>query len=315
MEYNKALIVCYDAGGAEVVSSWVRRHPEYEYYFCLDGPAIEIFQRKISSAENQLVSNLNMLIQKTDWILTGTSWASNLEKKSIKFGKEQNKKVISFLDHWSNYPQRFEYNGRICLPDEIWCGDKNALLIAQNFFLQEKLRLVPNPYFQDIKDELKTIKLPQRQAIKKRILYVCEPVAEHSKKKYGHSLHWGYTEYDAMHFFFKKLRDIISMEKMECVRVRKHPSESKNKYDNILLEYPAIPFQKSERNSLIEDCVWADWVVGCESVALVVGLLAGKKVYSCIPSEGKECRLPHSEIIDLRSSRGRMRKFKSRIKL
>ena len=301
MEHNNVLIVSHDAGGAEVVSSWARRHPEYKYYFCLDGPAIGIFQRKIGSVENQVVSDLNMLIQKTDWILTGTSWASDLEKRASKLGKEQNKKVVSFLDHWVNYPQRFEYNGQICLPDEIWVGDEDALMIAQTFFLPEKLRLVTNPYFQDIKEELKTIKLPKRQTIKKRILYVCEPIEEHSIKKYGHPLHWGYTEYDAMRFFYEKLARIVSIENIEYVRVRKHPSESRNKYDPILQEYPAIPFQKSDGNSLIEDCLWTDWVVGCESMALVVGLLAGKSVYSCIPAKGKECSLPHSEIIDLRS--------------
>lgn len=301
------LIVSHDAGGAEIISSWLRRNPEYQYKFCLDGPAVEIFRRKISSIENQPVSNFNMLIQKADWILTGTSWASDIEKEAIKQGKEQKKKVVSFLDHWTNYPQRFEYNGRICLPDEIWVGDEDALKIAQNFFPQEKLRLVLNPYFQDIKDELKTIRSLPKQTKKTRILYVCEPVEEHSIREYGHPLHWGYTEYDAMRFFFEKLPDIIPMEKVECVRVRKHPSELKNKYDNILQEYPAIPFQKSEGNSLIEDCVWTDWVVGCNSMALVVGLLAGKRVYSCIPSGGKPCSLPQKQIINLKSLKSTFR--------
>ena len=309
MEYNKALIISHDAGSAEVISSWVRRHPEYKYYFCLDGPAIEIFQRKISSIENQHVINLNMLIQKTDWILTGTSWASDLEKEAIKLGKEQNKKVVSFLDHWANYPQRFEYNGQAYLPDEIWVGDEDALKIAQSYFPQEKLRLVPNPYFLDIKEELKSIVLSTKANHKTRILYVCEPILEPSIRGYGHPLHWGYTEYDAMRFFYEKLPKIISIEKIEYVRVRKHPSESRNKYDNILQEYPAISFQKSDVNSLIEDCIWSDWVVGCESMALVVGLLAGKKVYSCIPLAGNECSLPHREIIELRSSQARMKKI------
>ena len=293
---SEILVVSHDAGGAEVVSSWARRHPEYQFEFCLDGPAIEIFQKKIVTLENQPAAYLAQFIQKSDWVLTGTSWASDLEKEAIKLGKEQNKKVVSFLDHWVNYPQRFEYNGQTCLPDEIWVGDEDALRIAQNYFSQDKVRLVPNPYFQDIRDELKTIKAPPQQTTKTRILYVCEPIEEHSIREYGHPLHWGYTEYDAMRFFFEKLPNIISMEKVECVRIRKHPSESKNKYDNILQEYPVIPFQKSEGHTLIEDCVWSDWVVGCESMAIVVGLLAGKKVYSCISPGGKTCSLPHKHI-------------------
>jgi len=290
------LIVSHDAGGAEVVSSWVRRHPERQHYFWLAGPAVKIFQKKIGQMENQHDIHLSKLIKKADWILTGTSWASDLEKEAIKSGKMQKKKVVSFLDHWVNYPQRFEYNGLTCLPDEIWVGDEDALKIAKNYFPQEKLRLVPNPYFQDIKDELKTIKAPPKQSRKTRIAYVCEPIGEHSIKQYRHPLHWGYTEYDAMRFFLTRLPEIIPIKEVEFVRIRKHPSELQDKYDNILQEYPAIPFQKSEGNSLVEDCVWADCVVGCESMALVVGLLAEKKVYSCIPPGGKPCCLPHGEI-------------------
>ena len=293
------LIVSHDAGGAEVVSSWVRHHPEFKYCFCLDGPAVGIFQRKNSNIENQPVSNLDVFIQGAEWILTGTSWASNLEKEAIKVGTYQKRKVVSFLDHWVNYQRRFEYNGQTCLPDEIWVGDKDALEIAQDYFSQEKLRLVPNPYFKDVKDELKSIKFSPKQTTKIRILYVCEPIEEHSIREYGHPLHWNYTEYDAMRFFFGMLPEIIRVENMECVRVRKHPSESKDKYDKILDENLGIPIQKSEGNTLIQDCVWADWIVGCNSMALVVGLLAGKRVYSCIPPGGKACSLPQKKIIRL----------------
>lgn len=290
------LIVSHDAGGAEVVSSWVRRHSEYQFEFCLGGPAVEIFQKKIVKLENQPYAYLAQFIQKSDWVLTGTSWASDLEKKAIRTAKQLGVSTVSFLDHWTNYPQRFEYNRQTCLPDEIWVGDEDALNIAQNYFSKEKLRLVPNPYFQDIKDELKIRKTPPRKTRKTRILYVCEPIEEHSIRKYGYPLHWGYTEYDAMRFFLTRLPEIIPLKEVKFVRVQKHPSELQDKYDNILKEYQTIPFLKSEGHTLIENCVWADWVVGCESMALVVGLLAEKKVYSCIPPGGKPCCLPHGEI-------------------
>jgi hypothetical protein len=297
MHNHKILIVSHDAGGAEILSSWVRHHAEYKYYFILDGPATEIFQRKMSILKNSPKSLLNTFIQKTDWVLTGTSWASDLEKIAILLAQKQKRKVVSFLDHWKDYPQRFEYEGQSCFPDEIWVGDEDALKIARNFFSQEKLRLVPNPYFQDIKDELKNTKAASEQTAKKRILYVCEPIEDQSIREYGHPLHWGYTEYDAMRLFLEKLHNIIPLGKVERVGIRRHPAEPKNKYDNILHEYPAIPIQKREGNLLIEDCVWADWVVGCESMALVVGLIAEKTVFSCIPPEGRICSLPQKEII------------------
>ena len=48
--------------------------------------------------------------------------------------------------------------------------------------------------------------------------------------------------------------------------------------------------------SLMHETVEADVVIGCESMAMVVGLLAGKRVISCIPPGGKPCQLHHSEI-------------------
>ena len=41
-------------------------------------------------------------------------------------------------------------------------------------------------------------------------------------------------------------------------------------------------------------------VVGCESMAMVVALMAGKSVYSSIPSGGRNCTLPHEGIIKMK---------------
>ena len=42
----KPLIVCHDAGAAEVISSYVRRY-KVRARFVLEGPAINIFERKL----------------------------------------------------------------------------------------------------------------------------------------------------------------------------------------------------------------------------------------------------------------------------
>ena len=43
-------IVASDAGGAEILSSWVLRN-NYDYIFVLKGPAKSIFSRKIPNIE------------------------------------------------------------------------------------------------------------------------------------------------------------------------------------------------------------------------------------------------------------------------
>ena len=52
---------------------------------------------------------------------------------------------------------------------------------------------------------------------------------------------------------------------------------------------------------LIIEIINSDIVVGCESMALVVGLLANKQVISSIPPEGRICQLPQKEIQHLRN--------------
>ena len=89
-----------------------------------------------------------------DWVLCGTSWQSNLEKHAIAQAKVSGKKVIAFLDHWVNYPARFQLEGVTVHPDEIWVGDVDAERIAQELFPRAKVVLRSNPYFKDLLTEL-----------------------------------------------------------------------------------------------------------------------------------------------------------------
>ena len=52
-------------------------------------------------------------------------------------------------------------------------------------------------------------------------------------------------------------------------------------------------------NTLLEDILGSDTIIGCESMALVVAIMASKRVISIIPPEGRKCVLPHKEIIHL----------------
>jgi len=41
-------------------------------------------------------------------------------------------------------------------------------------------------------------------------------------------------------------------------------------------------------------------VAGCESMALVVALVAKRKVFTCLPGN-RGCRLPHEEIVRIQN--------------
>jgi hypothetical protein len=285
---DKVAVVSHDAGAAEILSSWVNR-TNNKVYIAASGPAEKIFKNK---CPNEQYFTLEKAIVNSNWILCGTSWQSNFERLAIIAGRAQGKRTIVFLDHWVNYKERFVEDGITVIPDEIWVGDQHAERIARSQFKNIQITLKTNPYTEDMLAEIANAqsKKPRLQA--KKILYVCEPIAAHALKQYGDEHYLGYTEHEALYYF---LENINLIEKtVESIVIRPHPSEEKKKYSWILeLETQKIKFSSE---NLIKETLEADIVVGCESMAMVVALLAKKRVISSIPPGGRSCQLPHQEI-------------------
>jgi len=132
----------------------------------------------------------------------------------------------------------------------------------------------------------------------KEILYVCEPLKEHALKKYGDERYWGYTEDDAIRYFLSHSK-LLGFGQHR-IRLRMHPSESPGKYGWVTgMHTEGISI--SDNHDLLADIMRSDAVVGCTSMAMVVGILAGKRVVSVVPPDGKSCSLPYREIEHLQS--------------
>ena len=282
-------VVSHDAGGAEILSSWLRQRQE-PYCLVLDGPAVAIFQRKLGKCQTLPLADA---IELCDWMLCGTSSQSKLEKQAIAQAKAVGKKVIAFLDHWVSYIVRFQLDGVTVLPDEIWVADIYAEKIALKTFPGVKVVLTPNPYFIDLQIELKALQESSNDSRKCSVLYVCEPIREHALLTYGNERFWGYTEEDALKFLLKNI-DTLGVTVTE-IKIRPHPSESKNKYD-WAMQNNSLVTETSSTKSLMEQIVEADIVAGCESMAMAVALLAKRRVLSSIPPGGKVCELPQTAI-------------------
>ena len=169
---KKILIVSNDAGGAEIISHYIKNFKLKCRYF-LKGPAIKIFQKKIP----YLKSIKNIKIKDYDLVITGTSLNNNLEYNIIKLSKENKIKVISFLDHWVNYISRFKRRNKICLPDEIIVGDKDAKIIALKVFKKTKITFCKNYYLESFRENKNLRKKSQN------ILYVSSNIDSIKKKK------------------------------------------------------------------------------------------------------------------------------------
>ena len=288
-------IVSHDAGGAEILSSYVRRERP-ACNLVLGGPAQKIFERKLGPVESM---PLEEAVERSESLLCGTSWQSDIEWQAIDLARRLGKKAAAFLDHWVNYWERFVRNGETHLPDEIWVGDPLASAMATDLFPQLRIVLVDNPYFQDLREEVRGhVRTDGTARGSLRVLYVCEPLREHALREFGNERHWGYTEEDALRYFLANLQ-VLGMP-VEQIVLRPHPSESPEKYDWSVREF-RLPIVRGGDRSLIEEVAAADVVVGCESMAMVVGLLGGRRVISCIPQGGRPCSLPQSEILSLQA--------------
>jgi len=282
-------IVSHDAGGAEILSSWLNRS------HCLAsvvvaGPAEAIFRRKCPQAE---FLPLDEAMAKSAWLLCGTGWQSSFERKAIARGRELGKKTVAFLDHWVNYRERFDESGSSVLPDEIWVGDQDAERIARALFTETPVLLQQNPYLQDLLVEIEQLQVEKAISASKKVLYVCENVVDHARLQYGDERYWGYTDYDALLFFLKHISALG--EAIEAVTIRPHPSEQAEKY-HWVTKLNSLPIKIGGKQTLLKEILEADIVVGIQSMAMVVGLLARKRVISSIPPGGHPCQLPQKNI-------------------
>lgn len=291
---KKVLLAAYDAGGAEILSSWLK-YKKLSALVVVDGPAKKIFKEKLHNCKFMGRGQLNQALIKSDWVLCGSGWSSDFEKNVILASKKLGKKTVVFLDHWVNYLERFLINeNEYILPDEIWVGDIHAKKIASLIFKSIPIVLKENPYFKDIillqKKEIK-----KKKKFKKKILYVSEPKSAHDKLL-GIENKNNYNEHDAIKYFLSNL-DFID-KSINQIIFRKHPSEKKNKYKWIK-SFKKVKVIFSESKSLISDIKVSDIVVGCETMAMVTALLMKKRVISSVPPLGLHDRsisLPYKNI-------------------
>jgi hypothetical protein len=229
-------------------------------------------------------------------VITGTSWASDLEMGLRDAARVQGIRTAAYLEHWANYRERFGYPGPWLerLPDEVWCPDRESLALCRNLgFPASRLALKGNPYLDEMVRGIRDLGLREEEGT---VLYVCEPIRAHMEKAHGNPLHLGYDEFDAIQHFFAASARWDSPPRR--VLVRKHPSEPEGRYDAFLEPFrTGMDIEATRGTTLLEDIARAATVVGCESMAMVVALAAGKRVRTSIPPQGQPGRLPFRDIL------------------
>jgi hypothetical protein len=271
-------VVSHDAGGAEILASYVAQNA-LDCRLVLAGPALEVFQRRLGAIQ---VHPLVEAIAASDWCLLGSGWQSELEWQALGEAKRLGKRAVTFLDHWVNYPERFERAGERRLPDEIWVGDEDALTLARGHFPDTPVTLVPNPYFDDVQREIARAEAqrPPRGGPGAAVLFVLENLSGHARKRFDDERHFGYTEFDALEYFFSRLGDLGLP--IAQITLRPHPTDPRDKYSAVVARHAPLA-RISSGKSLLEEIAEADVVVGCETMAMLPAVLAGKRVLCSVP--------------------------------
>ena len=301
---SKALVVCNDAGAATLLAYWCKQE-KGEFVYAIYGPAQKIFiQNGFRFTDEPIEVLLNT--HEYNRILTGTGWMTDTEKKAIRYALKKNIYCISAIDHWVNYKERFILNGKYYYPNEIWVSDKYALNIAKEIF-DKSIKVVQkdSPLQRRVKSIIKSkIRKEENKYLKQdiRILLAMEPIRKHWMNQQTN-----YTpEIESLVWFqdnLEKILDILGIKSQISIFLRPHPSEDRNKYKEFIEQWESFsrPILKiSEIEDIFNDINESNVVLGCETQALVIGLMMKKQVGSILPPWAPNCSLPHSGIIHLR---------------
>jgi hypothetical protein len=270
-------VVAHDAGGAEILSSYVKEKALNGLYV-IAGPAIKIFTQKVGPV---MPMSLQSALRKCDWVLTGTG-SSDFEWQAIRQAREAGKKTVAYLDHWVNYEGRFTKHGILAYPDEIWVGDSDAYKLAKLAFVDINIKLVKNPHFKQFTEAVKRLDRLATKDNKRQALFVSENIDRRE-----------FHQNDAIRFFMENL-DCLSDE-IDHVLIRPHPTENVEKYFWVRSEFGGL-VSFSAGATLIEEIAASDIVLGCNTMAMVLALLSNRRVISCIPVKSVPMILPFEKI-------------------
>lgn len=284
-------VVSHDAGSSELLCALIHHFQSlasWHVFAKIPSPMATICERhqlpfvQIGDAHEQMQS------LRPDMLLFGTGWQDKCERTYVAYCKEHAVPTVAFLDHWTNYRERFGY------PNEKWeenLGDFTAVSDEKAFALATSLKLphpikLPNYYLKTLIKEAKNRPIHCSDSL----LFLSEPTDAVAEKTYGDPLYWGFTQYTA-------LKDILEhFDRFTCSKliIRLHPSETSSDYNALLEHYSHIPVQihPSYTADLINELLSAQVIIGFDTMALYIAALLGKPVISYLPSLNRDFHLP-----------------------
>ncbi len=289
---SKILIVFSDPGGAKPCLSVASKLTGNEVLVISDRSYG--FYQDFGIAV-KIVNQLHELDEKIssfapDLILTGTSYTSRIEKKTIALAKQKKIKVISFIDHWTSMLARFrDDQGTVTLPNVVYVIDEKArhLAIEEGIPL-ELLKIHSNPYHSWLR---KWKPRTNRDAFLKRlnidpnrkiILFAPDPLSNINGIET-----YGYDEIVAL----KKLLNIINLNSRLIdgyhFLLKTHPNQVLHDIRVILEDQASFDIVPPDIDTN-ESIYFSDCIIGFFSAILIEAELMNKAVIRYIPKSSIE---------------------------
>lgn len=272
------LFCCNDSGPANYISSLISKL-SIDYICIASSISGKVFQKNGIKYKN---NDEFIDYSKIKLIVTGTCLGAGIDKLYLEIGKQKGIKTVAVIEHWSLYLERFKLNNSFIFPDYIFLNDETALRESIDDGLPEdKLIISGNPYLCDlskIKLNAENIhKWRNNNNLNERIVLTF--ISESLKEDFKHNVYHGFDEYEVI----SSIMEMLSEFSFQLL-IRKHPSESDNKYNELIGENVKID-QDSAFDSIIEH---SDYIVGMGSIFLIEASMFRKDIISFRPNEKTE---------------------------
>ena len=285
INHKKILVFLNDAGSTNYICSIILNEIKFfnwKIFAIPNSPASKkLEQNQIIYKKFSLLNEINNIIkkQKPDIVLYGTGWLNfgsiiNTNAKIYDF------KTIALVDHWTSYHERFD---KKFFPDAILVMDDIAYQKARKTFKSKsKILKIKNYYLDEIKSDF----FSRKKNKKNHIVFLSEPeVANKDNKNI---------------FEYTLLEDILKM--FDRVIIRLHPKELKNKYLDIISNFPKkkIVIVDPYKETLGKTLSKSKLSIGFQSTALYFSYLLGINTISILTNKSlmKNIPLPKKYILN-----------------
>ena len=260
---KKIVVFSHDAGGAQVLSSYLYLKGMKKIYGICIGPSKKIFLEKKIRVINL---SFKKLLEIGDKFFTTTSWKSDIEKKAIKNLKKKNKKVITFIDHWANFDKRFD---KKFIPNEIWSFDKTSKKICEEKFKKTKIFLKRNYFHIYAKKKIRSFK--KLRSDKNKFLYLTEPLTQLYLKLYKKKI--SSPEIINLNYFLNKIKS-----KNIKVTIRVHPNDRIKKYLYVKKKFKDLNITFDSSTSIYKQLATHKNIVSFQSSIMLLAKINNNRV-------------------------------------